>query len=60
MWKNKRFGKKLWGSKYEQDKDGERVFILFHIPKGKSLSGYRKITFESWQAAKSAGWVKVK
>lgn len=50
MWTNKKFGKKKFKGSYEIDKDGERVFILRHEK--------RKITFESWQAAKFAGWRK--
>lgn len=40
----------LFKGSYERDKKGERVFILTH-PK-------RRITFESWQAAKKLGWVR--
>lgn len=48
MWKNYKHGKAVFIGSYERDKDGERVFVLTH--------GKRKITFESWQAAKALGW----
>lgn len=51
IWKNKKYPGTYYGS-YARDKDGERIFIL------KRVEAARRITFESWQAAKSLGWVK--
>lgn len=51
MWKNKETGKHFVGS-YEREKSGERIFVL--------SDGKRRITLESWQMAKKAGWRKVK
>lgn len=51
MWKHKKFGKKMFKGSYLL-LQGERVFQLF-CPENK-----RAITFESWQAAKNAGWIK--
>jgi hypothetical protein len=54
-WKNKKkHGAKNFISSYERDKKGERIFVLTHIKNGKQ----RRITFESWQAAKALGWKK--
>lgn len=52
---------------YERDKDGERVFVLRArmqvetVNKGKVSAKVqnKKITFESYQAAKALGWVKL-
>lgn len=52
MWKNKKYGKKLFKGKYVEDKFYERTFVLTHEN--------RNITFESHQAAKALGWQKVK
>jgi hypothetical protein len=49
-WKKNGKGPAFTGS-YERDRKGERVFIL------ASDSG-KRITFESYQAAKKLGWVK--
>lgn len=46
MWGHKKYKTKFKGS-YERDKKKERVFIL---------TGSKRITFESWQAAKKLGW----
>jgi len=51
-WKQKK-QKKAFKSSYERDVKGERIFILTAIT-GKA----RRITFESWQAAKKLGWIK--
>ena len=55
-WVNKKFSKKCFKGGYERDKDGERVFTLTDQRKGTQ----RKITFESWQAARKAGWKRIK
>jgi len=53
MWKHKDNPKKHFVGKYEREYSSkERVFIL--------SDGKRRITFESWQLAKKAGWSKVK
>lgn len=45
---NKHIGK-VFRSSYERtNKSNDRVFVLSH--------GKTKITFESWQRAKEAGW----
>lgn len=49
MWSSKKRGKN-WTGSYERDKRGERVFVLSR--------GSHYVTFESWQAAKQAGWIK--
>ncbi len=54
MWSNKKHGKRKFFGHYERDNKGERNFILESTEK----SGYKRITFESWQAAKKLGWVK--
>lgn len=54
VWKNKKYKKKHFVG-YYQWFNGERVFELVHWSNGKMI---RK-TFESWQAAKALGWVKV-
>ena len=54
MWKHKKYKSTFWG-RYDRDKAGERVFLL--ITDGPWA---RRITFESWQAAKKIGWVKFK
>jgi hypothetical protein len=48
MWSHKKHGKNFKG-KYSF-KSGERVFEL--------TNGKRTISFESWQMAKSLGWVR--
>ena len=53
LWSN---GKMEFTSSYERDGVGERVFVLTAIKIVKGIK--RRITFESWQAAKKAGWVK--
>lgn len=51
-WKNKKYPGTFY-SAYERDKNGERIFVL------KKEGGGRRITFESWNAAKSLGWKKI-
>jgi hypothetical protein len=51
LWKNKKYPGTYYGT-HARDADGERVFILKRVEKA------RRITFESWQAAKALGWVK--
>ena len=53
MWKHKRY-KNVFKSSYRYT-TGDRDFILTGIANG----GKRTISFESWQAAQSLGWVKV-
>ena len=44
--------KELWASRYDNTKKGkDRVFQLYNGRKTKS--------FESWQAAKKEGWIRV-
>jgi len=50
MWDHKKLGKNFIGSYDKAAKSGERIFNL--------SNGKRIISFESWQAAKYAGWVK--
>ena len=54
MWSNKKY-KNLFKGSYRFS-TGEREFILTGLVSGKT----RNISFESYQAAKSLGWVKVK
>lgn len=50
MWKHsKKYKKKLFKGSYERDKKGERIFVL---------TGFKRIVFESHEAAKKAGWIK--
>jgi hypothetical protein len=53
MWSNKKYGKKLFKGSYYiyRLNSSERLFNL--------TDGKRVISFESWQAAKALGWVKV-
>jgi hypothetical protein len=55
LWTNKKHGKTLFVSYYEKDKKSERTFILI-----ATKAPFRRITFESYQAAKSLGWMRVK
>ena len=62
MWKHKKFKNKVFTGSYEvfttlKTKVKERVFMLTSKPTGKD-NKFMKISFESWQAAKAAGWVK--
>lgn len=43
---------RIFKGTYERDRKGERVFILTF----KGPNGVRRVTFESWQAAKKLGW----
>lgn len=55
LWKQQ--GKhKLYESSYERDRKGERIFILIEFLSPKIKRKPRRITFESWQAAKKVGW----
>lgn len=54
MWQYKK-QKTLFKGYYELDKAGERNFILVG-----TKSPFRRISFESFQAARKLGWVKVK
>lgn len=60
-WKFKNKGAKF-ESAYERESGGERVFVLTrkkpYPPTKRKLKKRRRITFESWQMAKSMGWVK--
>lgn len=51
IWKNKKYPGTYTGH-FIRDKDGERNFQL------KRIESPKRITFESWQAAKGLGWVK--
>ena len=53
LWTNKKHGKTQFVSYYELDKKGERTFILI-----ATKAPFRRITFESYQAAKALGWLK--
>lgn len=54
-WKHqKKYNKKLYQGNYEKDISGERVFVL------KRVEGNHKVTFESHELAKIAGWKKVR
>lgn len=53
-WKHKSHGKREYVGRYERDKSGERLFILFNE------KPYHKLTFESFQMAKRLGWTKVR
>jgi hypothetical protein len=55
MWKKKGKGLAYHGM-YLRDVKGERVFVLVGVRSNKSV---HNVTFESHQAAKSLGWVKV-
>ena len=52
IWKHKKFKSAFIGF-YERDSKGERVFVLISMKEP-----LRRITFESWQMAKSQGWHK--
>lgn len=61
IWKHKKFKNNEFIGSYERDATSERVFVLkssYPIRFSRTAYRYRKITFESWQAAKAAGWVK--
>lgn len=63
MWTNKKHGKKQFKGRYvindiKYTGKAERVFTLMTWKKDGTLG--RVISFESWQAAKALGWVKVK
>jgi len=54
MWQNKKQHETLiFKGRYEREASGERVFVL------TALTTKRRITFESFQLAKTAGWVKL-
>lgn len=53
IWKNrKKHGDKQFKGYYVRDLKGERNFVLDY------KNGMRRVTFESWQMAKSLGWKK--
>jgi hypothetical protein len=51
-WKSKKYKKEFQGF-YERDNWGERIFVLLGVGNNNRQ---KRIVFESWQAAKSAGW----
>ena len=56
-WTHKKHKKKSFIGKYERDSHGERVLVLVEF---NTSSKPRRITFESWQLAKEAGWVLIR
>lgn len=52
IWKHKKYKSAFIGF-YERDAKGERVFVLISMKEP-----LRRITFESYQAAKALGWHK--
>lgn len=56
MWVHEKYQKKQFKGSYSWLK-GERVFELTYIKENGELG--KRVTFESWQAAKSLGWKKV-
>lgn len=60
MWKHKKFRpSREWKSFYGR-LNGERVFILrLQGTLPKNVENVERV-YDSWQAAKAAGWVKVK
>lgn len=57
-WKHKtKFKSRKYQGNYERDRSGERVFILRRIDEGAKK---HKITFESHELAKDAGWKKIR
>lgn len=60
MWKHKKFRpSKKWKGHYEK-LNGERIFVLkLQGPLPKNVENIERV-YDSYQAAKTAGWIKAK
>lgn len=56
LWANQKYKDKFVSS-YERDAKGEREFVLTATVKSRN-GKYRRISHESWQAARFMGWKK--
>lgn len=54
MWKHKKYKEHVFKGQYRRD-DGERHFVLRNVVRPKN----KEVVFESHEAAKKAGWVKL-
>ena len=61
LWNNKKYrAKKNWKGSYQKTKRGERIFVLtVQGPLPKNVEKIERV-YESHQAAKKDGWIKLK
>lgn len=58
IWGHKKWGKKEFKSSYSINKRGQRLLNLYW-QNPKDPANFMELTYDGWQAAKAAGWVKI-